>query len=102
MNERLIAHLVSIAANLFLGIALMTGGAFLARRSVASGAWAALAGFAVVSADILRSWARPIMIRDHLPALYVYMPISLLEAVVSTGALMLAIHSLPPRFSWTR
>ena len=101
-NQVRLAHLVEIVANLFLGIALMGGGAFLARRSLASASWAAIAGFAVVSADILRAFAQTIMIRYAIAAYYVYVPISLFEAVVSMGGLLMAIHTLPPRTTWTR
>jgi hypothetical protein len=102
MNEFRLAHVVVIVANLFLGIALMGGGAFLARRSLASASWAALAGFGVVAADVLRASATMMMVRYGVSAFYVHAPISLAEAVLSMGGLMMAVHSLPPRAAWTR
>ena len=99
-NEMRLAHLAAVLANLLLGIALMGGGAFLARRSIASATWAVIAGFAVVSADVLRASAMPLVIRFGIPSFYLYAPISLAEATVSMGGLILAIRALPPRTSW--
>ncbi len=101
-NEFRLAHLATILANLLLGIALMGGGAFVAKRSIASATWAAIAGFGVVSADILRGMLVPLAFRYGFPPFYLYLPISIAEAVCSMGGLVMAIRALPPRETWAR
>jgi hypothetical protein len=97
MNPFRFSELLSISANLLLGIALMGGGAFLARRSLASATWMVIAGFGVVSADVLRSMMPAMMVRFQIAPFYAFAPISLFEAVVSLGGIFMAIQTLPPR-----
>ena len=97
MNDRLLAELATVVCTSFLGIAMMIGAIFLARRSTASATWAAIAGFGIVSAQVCRAMmVRPI-IASGIPAPLVYIPITVFEVVLSLGGLALAIHVLPRR-----
>ncbi len=99
MNAFRLVELLTKVVTLFVGVALMGGGAFLANRSTKSAAFAALAGFSVVASDFVRSWSFMMAIRFGFAPAYSHQLVSLVEVVTVPGFLILAIRSLPARAS---
>ncbi len=99
MNSFRIVQLLIRLSTLTLGVALMGGGAFLAGRSIKSAFWAAMGGFSVIVADLVRSWIPLLTIRAGIPVMYPFQLVSIVESIAVFGTLILAVRSLPSRTS---
>lgn len=99
MNTFLLVRLAETAANCGLGMALMTGGALVARRSVAAGTWFAIAGFCEVGSElVLRTLGNPAVFRFGFASLGdLFELFQVFKVCGVLGALMLAVRALPAR-----
>jgi hypothetical protein len=97
MTEFRIIEIARELANAALGIALLGGGALIARRSIAAGTWLAIAGFVEVSTSLtLHVLQGPLSIRYQLPFdAFAFVPI--VRVIGELGAIALAIRALPSR-----
>ncbi len=97
MNSFRIVELATRLATLTLGAALMGGGAFLANRSIKSAFWAAIAGFSVIAAELVRSWIPMFTVRLGIAIDYPFQLVAMLESAAVFGSLIIAIRALPSR-----
>ncbi len=101
MNEFRILEIARELANAALGIALLGGGALIARRSIAAGTWLAIAGFVEVSTSLtLHVLQGPLSIRYQLP-MDVFSLVEIVRVLGELGSIMLAIRALPSRAART-
>ncbi len=95
-----VVHIMQELANGALAVALLGGGALLAKRSIPAATWVALAGFAQGAGDLLQNMLNnPAAM--HMMELYgpLFMLITIAKAALVFGALAFAIRLLPSRSS---